>query len=120
VVDELLDDDVVAGVDELDGRRTDKNVSSQSESSEGANILSRGSSRADSDVVPPPGVCRPGFAGVVEVLRPPFFKDMGHCCGNSSLGKHVSIFLETSVLYEEIVSVVFLGREILLVRIPVC
>ena len=39
VVDELLDDDVVAGVDELDGRRTDKNVSSQSESSEGANIL---------------------------------------------------------------------------------
>ena len=70
--------------------------------------------------MPPPGVCRPGFAGVVEVLRPPFFKDMGHCCGNSSLGKHVSIFLETSVLYEEIVSVVFLGREILLVRIPVC
>ena len=39
MVDELLDDDVVAGVDELDGRRTDKNVSSQSESSEGANIL---------------------------------------------------------------------------------
>ena len=39
MVAELLDDDVVAGVDELDGRRTDKNVSSQSESSEGANIL---------------------------------------------------------------------------------
>ena len=70
--------------------------------------LSRGSSWADPDGVPPPGVCLSGFAGIVEVLGLPFFKDMGHCCGNSSPGKHVSIFVETWVLYEEIVSVVLL------------
>ena len=80
--------------------------------------LSSGSSLADADGVPPPGVCLPGFAGVVEVLRLPFFKDMGDCCGNSSHGKHVSIFVETLVLYEEIVSAVLLGWEILLAWIP--
>ena len=75
---------------------------------ENAAHLSRGSSWADSDGVPPPGICLPGFAGIVEVLGLPFFKDMGDCCGNSSPGKHVSIFVETWVLYEEIVSFVLL------------
>jgi len=107
-------------VEELAGRITERKVSSQSASSEGANILSSGSSLADADGVPPPGVCLPGFAGVVEVLRLPFFKDMGDCCGNSSHGKHVSIFVETLVLYEEIVSAVLLGWEILLAWIPLC